>query len=648
MLVPVLVTGLGACSGKVPLPGKSEDVEGAKKATTALAAALTKQDLSSVAFTAATPNAAKDFSTLVDPLDNAKLRATATGEPTVDDDHATSKITMTWRLPGASKPWTYTVTADFDKPSDAWQTVWKPSLVQPDLKPGGKLALSREQPERGKILDGKGTALMKERAVQRIGIDKSRVSAAMAAKSAASLAKLLDIDAADYAKLVKSAGDKAFVQAIVYRSNDPELPSESKITAIDGAVALDDQAVLGPTKTFAAPILGTVGEATKEIVDKSDGEVAAGDQVGLSGLESRYDEQLRGRPAVSVSVVPPQSASPSASPSAGSSPTPGASASPEATHTTRVFHEAAKPGKDLKISLDSTLQKAAESAIAQEKSATSLVAIRPSTGEIVAAANGEASDGQNLATYGQYPPGSTFKIIDALALIRKGIKPTDTMSCPKTITVDGRKFENYDDYPASKIGSVDFRTAFANSCNTAFIGQRNKVDSDDLSAAAASLGFGTDYDVGFPAYFGSIPKPESDTERGAEMIGQGRVQASPMAMATVVASVQAGKTVLPRMVDGTAAKSKAEPLTASEVKQLRELMHAVVTDGSGAMLTSLEPPQIIAKTGTAEYGDETPPKTHAWMVAGQDDLAVAVFVDEGDSGSGVAGPLLKSFLQQAK
>jgi cell division protein FtsI/penicillin-binding protein 2 len=221
------------------------------------------------------------------------------------------------------------------------------------------------------------------------------------------------------------------------------------------------------------------------------------------------------------------------------------------------------------------------------------------------------------------------------------------MSCPATITVDGRRFKNYNDYPSSALGSVDFRTAFANSCNTAFISQRNKVDSDDLNQAAASLGLGTDYNVGFPAYFGSIPKPESETERAAEMIGQGRVLASPLAMATVVASVQAGHTVLPQLVDGQTAKPKAKPLTSAEATQLRGLMHAVVSEGSGALLQPLQPPSVIAKTGTAEYGTDTPPKTHAWMVAARGDMAVAVFVGDGDSGSGVAGPLLKKFLQQS-
>jgi cell division protein FtsI/penicillin-binding protein 2 len=73
------------------------------------------------------------------------------------------------------------------------------------------------------------------------------------------------------------------------------------------------------------------------------------------------------------------------------------------------------------------------------------------------------------------------------------------------------------------------------------------------------------------------------------------------------------------------------------------MLGAVVSEGSGALLG----PEGVtaAKTGTAEYGTATPPLTHAWMVAAKGDLAVAVYVENGASGSGTAGPLLKSFLE---
>ena len=77
-------------------------------------------------------------------------------------------------------------------------------------------------------------------------------------------------------------------------------------------------------------------------------------------------------------------------------------------------------------------------------------------------------------------------------------------------------------------------------------------------------------------------------------------------------------------------------------------MRAVVERGSGSVLAGLPGGPVIAKTGTAEFGDQPPLPTHAWMVAGRGDLAVAVFVERGDSGSGTAGPILRQFLQDVR
>ena len=121
-----------------------------------------------------------------------------------------------------------------------------------------------------------------------------------------------------------------------------------------------------------------------------------------------------------------------------------------------------------------------------------------------------------------------------------------------------------------------------------------------------------------------------------------------MAMAAVAASVAAGETVIPHLIDGSQATPKGKPLTKQEARQLRRMMRAVVTDGSGRVLGNLAGPAVLAKTGTAEYGASKPLKTHAWMIAVQGDLAVAVFVNDGKSGSGTAGPLLRTFLARAR
>jgi cell division protein FtsI/penicillin-binding protein 2 len=157
-------------------------------------------------------------------------------------------------------------------------------------------------------------------------------------------------------------------------------------------------------------------------------------------------------------------------------------------------------GKPLVVTLDTTAQTVAEAVLqgGPGDTPTSLVAIRPSTGEILAAANGPGSNGLAVGTTGQAAPGSTFKIITALALLRSGLTPDSPVSCTPTVTVGGRSFKNYNDYPADKVGTIPLKTAFANSCNTAFISNQDKVSQADLATAAAALGVGIDLDLGFP------------------------------------------------------------------------------------------------------------------------------------------------------
>jgi cell division protein FtsI/penicillin-binding protein 2 len=219
------------------------------------------------------------------------------------------------------------------------------------------------------------------------------------------------------------------------------------------------------------------------------------------------------------------------------------------------------------------------------------------------------------------------------------------------VTVNGKRFKNYSDYPAGGIGEISLTDALANSCNTAFVSSYRKLSGDDLGQAAAALGIGVDHDTGFPSYFGQVPAPAGQTEAAADMIGQGKVLASPMAMATVVASVVAGHAVLPYLLDGdrpsaSASEQPDHPLTAKEATELRTMMRAVVARGSGVGLADVPGGPVIAKTGTAEFGEKPPLPTHAWMVAGQGDLAVAVFVDRGESGSHTAGPILERFLRE--
>ena len=200
----------------------------------------------------------------------------------------------------------------------------------------------------------------------------------------------------------------------------------------------------------------------------------------------------------------------------------------------------------------------------------------------MAAANGPGTDGYNVATYGRFAPGSTFKTVGSLALLEPGQTPSSPVDCPTIVNVDGKVFNNDNDYPPSANGRITLATAVANSCNTAFISERAKLGSHDLVDAAATLGMGVDHDLGFPAYFGNVVPPAAETEKAADMIGQGQILASPMTMATVMASVVAGHTVVPQLVTSvTPAATSPEPLTAGQAATLKQMLRGVVTSGSG-------------------------------------------------------------------
>jgi cell division protein FtsI/penicillin-binding protein 2 len=626
LLLAVLVSGCGFFD-------KGAD---AREAAQKLVAALQKGDVDAIAFT---DDAA--------PQQYAKVIASLEGSPAkVRLDQVTrsgnsANVRLDWSVDVDGHTWKHQTSAKLLDQHGTWRVAWKPSIIEKSLAAGETFQITRIKAARGQILGRDDLPIVTERPVVRFGIDRTQVAAAAAADSARRLAALVGVSVAPYVAQVTKAGPKAFVQAIALRRGTVRNDLLGAVEAIPGARGISDHLPLAPSKGFAAALLGTVGPVTKEIVEKSAGRLEAGYDAGLSGLQLRYDEQLGGKPGVKVSAVP-------ATPRAGE----------QAGEPRTLFEVDPTDGVDLHTTLDLRLQQRADDLLAKVGPASAVVAIQPSTGAILAAASGPGSKGYNTATFGRYAPGSTFKVVSALALLRSGLTPSSPVSCTPTIVVDGKRFKNYSDYPPGRLGRISLRDALANSCNTGFISQHTRVQGTALADAAAALGVGVDHDLGFPAYFGQVPAPASQTEGAADMIGQGRVLASPMAMAAVVASVASGKTVVPRLVTATGATAleapsadPSRPLTAVEARSLRAMMRAVVSQGSGTVLQSLQPPPVIAKTGTAEYGttkDRPTLPTHAWMIAAQGDLAVAVFVATGESGSHTAGPILKAFLQAAK
>ncbi|MEH3068142.1 MAG: penicillin-binding transpeptidase domain-containing protein [Aeromicrobium erythreum] len=619
--VRVVAAGAGPLLAAGVLAGCSLGGPDPDDAAQALAEGLSKGDVTSVPTTGDGTRNQADLERVVGDVGGTqRVRVTSVEE---DDGTTTAELRHRWTIGGAT--WTYDTAATLVEQDGTWRVRWEPSVVAP-VEEGETLGVRTTPAERGDVLGADDAVLVTARPVVRVGIDKTDVDPDAAGASAERLARLLDIDPGAYRRRVEAAGDRAFVEGLVLRA-DGDVPTRQELAAVPGSLAVEGTLPLAPTRAFGQPLLGTVGEATAEVVEASDGAVRPGDPVGLSGLQARYDEQLRGTPGVEVLAVDddPQ------------------------TESRRLFSSDPRAGKPLRTTLDPDLQGAADRILADVGPASAIVAIRPSTGALLAVSSGPGGDGADTALTGRYAPGSTFKVATALALLRSGLAPDSQVPCTPTLTVDGRRFTNYSDYPASALGDVPLRTAFAQSCNTAMIAERDRASQEELAAAAAGLGLGRDVDLGMPAFLGQVPTQADGTERAASVIGQGRVEASPLAMAVVAASVAKGGTVTPVLLPDRRAKEAPEPdapVTREQARSLAGLMRAVVTDGSGAFLRDLPGDPVRAKTGTAEYGDDQPPRTHAWMIATQGDLAVAVLVADGESGSATAGPLLERFLRR--
>ncbi|GGS36812.1 penicillin-binding transpeptidase domain-containing protein [Streptomyces griseoviridis] len=293
----------------------------------------------------------------------------------------------------------------------------------------------------------------------------------------------------------------------------------------------------------------------------------------------------------------------------------------------------------VRTTLDADWQAAAERALGEAggKNAA-LVALRVDDGEVLAMANNPAS-GFNRAASGTYAPGSTFKIVTSSALLLKGaVAPGDVVDCPQKLTV-GKEFTNVGD---SSYPGATFREDFARSCNTAFISLRGKLADGELGEVARKyFGVGQEWHVGVPTYDGAVPVPGDETEKAAAMIGQGRVQANPLIMASVTATAVSGRFHQPSVTAGTEDGTSTEPLPEEVVTRLRDMMRATVTEGSATMLADL-PGEVGAKTGTAEVSDDQ--ENNGWLVAHRGNVAVACVVEEGLTGGGGAGPVVRSLL----
>jgi len=294
----------------------------------------------------------------------------------------------------------------------------------------------------------------------------------------------------------------------------------------------------------------------------------------------------------------------------------------------------------LATTIDPKAEAAARSAVGARKD-SSMVAIQPSTGKILAIANNAGFN--DFALTAKVAPGSTMKVITSAALFNAGVlSPSTGVACPGAYTVQGITYHN--DNGESQPPSTPFVTDFATSCNNAFSTQWPHLSGKLASTAKDYFGLNQKWSIGIStlsaSYF-NAPSDASGSELAQEAFGEGQLTASPLAMASVAATVDAGMFRQPILVPGTK-QATATALPAATDDGLKQLMQAVVTSGTAASVGF--GPGVYAKTGTADIkGQEQP---NSWLIAFDPakDVAVACLVVNAGYGAQFAGPEVKSFL----
>ena len=434
-----------------------------------------------------------------------------------------------------------------------------------------------------------------------------------------------------------------------------------------------------PLGTYASHVIGYVGEISEsqlkapEFVD-----VQAGRIIGQYGVEQTLDAQLLGETGRKVIEVD-------------------AFGYPKRSIST----QAPLAGNDLYLTLDIRLQRLAEDLLGEESGA--IVALDPWNGDVLALASqpgfnpNDLSGGispqawqqllqdsrhplTNRAIQGQYPPGSTFKIVMAATLLETQIMgANDSLTCNGTFPFGKRVFR---DWKRVGHGSVDLTKALAESCDVYFYKAGNQLGIDPIANYSRQFGLGSKTGITLPSErSGLVPSTEWKRKNRGEpwypgetisvAIGQGFLSVTPIQMAKVVSIVATnGQVVRPRLLKATRLRRTGNlkeeslsstqqlPISPTTFSKIKEGLVAVVTKGTAKQAQS-DIISIAGKTGTAQVvalkDDDDKSEVakkhrdHAWFVAfapvDQPKIAVAVVVEHMGHGGSAAAPLAKTLIE---
>ncbi|MFC0449343.1 penicillin-binding transpeptidase domain-containing protein [Rhodococcus jostii] len=535
--------------------------------------ALNSDDVQAAADLTTDPAAAAAAITaMYDGLGNKDGTFTRTEAQESGDNGGTFTMDVAWPFaPG--QEWKYSTTGNATKEGDDWKIAWDPAVLAPGLTDDTTVRYTTTTGTPPKVLAAGGAPILEQQVVTLVNVEPGADTAAVAGL----LSPIAPtITAASLQQDLAGAQGKP-VTAIALRAEDLA-PIEPQLQQLAGVTLAPQTRLLSTDKALASPTLAGLGDLWQEGQDASAG----------------WAVQVVGQDGAAKTVA----------------------------------GEAGPDAPDIATTLDLPMQMAAERALADVPQQAAIVALRPSTGEVLAVAQNAPADALGpIALTGLYPPGSTFKTVTTSAALQAGaVTPDTVLPCPGTENIEGRQIPNDDEFD---LGAVPLHTAFARSCNTTMGRLAVGLPPDALQKAAQQFGLGVDYVTpGLTTVTGNVPIADSPAARVESGIGQGQVTATPFGMAMVAASIANGSTPSPMIVQGKpgTADKTAPAVPANITSDLRTMMRETVTGGTATALQDI--PGLLGKTGTAESGSGP---AHGWFVGIKDDLAFAVFIATGDS-----------------
>jgi len=524
---------------------------------------------------------------------------------------ARASFTASVSLAGEEHLWTYRSYFGVRRINGTWKVDWSPSVINPNLGPGERLALVTEFPARAAVLDAQGDPLELSAPAYEVGVWPARLAGQAA--TARAFAAQTGLAASQVLGQIAAAPPEAFFRLATLDPTD-YARMRAGLGKVPGLVVKKVSERLFQAQ--ATSLVGTVGSEVNPVLRADGAFYLPGTTVGLSGLEQAYQRQLLGTPTTEVVAVN----------SAG-------------TQTDVLARWAGAAGTSVRTTISSQVQNAALNALDSVPNSGEIVAVQASTGQVLAVAQRQASGALPAAgpLAAKLVPGTAFTIVSAAALLSDGVTASTQISCENSFTVGGQTFTS-DGTGEEKPFSADF----ADGCGTAFAGMSERLSPSQFDQVITAFGIGARWSPSpVPLFSGSAPSATGEAALAAETIGQGNVRVSPLSMAMVAAEVDSGSWHAPQVIDG-AADPVSKPgvaIAPSAMSALRALMRSAVSSGAAQAADTPGAP-VYGQVGLVHSGSGWT----SWFVGYRGDVAFTV-IESGRTAQLSSAALAGAFLR---